>query len=398
MNFALRVKMLKPSPTLSISAKANALKAEGRDIIGFGAGEPDFDTPEHIKEAAIAAIKAGFTKYTAVAGIDELKDAIIQKLQKENGLSYKRAEIVVSSGAKHSLYNIAQVLFEKGDEVIIPGPYWVSYTDIVQLAEATPVIIETGEESGFKVSPDDLEKAMTKRTKAVIFNSPCNPTGATYSESEIRALAEVIASRDVIVISDDIYEKILYDDQIFFNMANVDEELKRKTIVVNGVSKTYAMTGWRIGYAAGSQDIMSQVANIQSQNTSNATSISQKASVAALMGKQDEVFIMVEEFRKRRDYIVSRLNAIEGVRCSKPAGSFYVFPNLSGFYGRRSFMGKKVSGSDSITEYLLEEANVAVVPGAAFGDDRHVRISYATSMANIEKGMNRIADALAKLD
>ncbi|MDQ5986924.1 MAG: Aspartate/prephenate aminotransferase [Syntrophus sp. SKADARSKE-3] len=393
MKLAHRISTIKPSPTLAIMAKANALRAEGRDIISFSAGEPDFDTPQHIKLAAIKAIEDGFTKYTAVGGIDELKDAIAGKLMRDNNLSYRRNEIVVSCGAKHTLYNLAQILFEEGDEVIIPAPYWVSYSDIVVLTGATPVIVQTSETSDFKMSPEQLKKAMTGKTKAVILNSPCNPTGAAYTKADIEALAAVIEETDIVVISDDIYEKILYDGFEFFSIASCSESLKKRTVVINGVSKAYAMTGWRIGYAAGPEEIIAAMVKLQSQNTSNPTSISQKASVEALNGDQAPVAQMAVEFEKRRSVIVNALNNISGLTCRMPQGAFYAFPNVSGLYGR-SLGGKIINGSSDVAAYLLDAANVAVVPGADFGDDRYIRLSYATSMALIEEGTKRIKAAI----
>lgn len=396
VKLAGRVAKVKPSETLAITAKANALRAEGRDVIGFGAGEPDFDTPDHIKQAAIKAIEAGFTKYTPVGGTDELKDAIIQKLAVDNHLEYKRSQIVVSCGAKHTLYNLAQVLIEEGDEVIVPAPYWVSYPDIVVLAGGTPVIVNTSEKEGFKMQPRQLKAAITTRTKALVLNGPSNPTGAGYSPDDLKALAVVLADTDIFIISDDIYEKILYTNYPFANMAMVDESLKDRTIVVNGVSKAYAMTGWRIGYAAGPQEIIGAMVKIQGQSTSNPTSIAQKASVAALNGDQSVVEMMVREFKKRRDYIVEALNDIQGISCLMPEGAFYVFPNVSSTYGS-SFAGRKITTSTDFIEYLLDEANVATVPGAAFGNDQHIRLSYATSMKNIEEGVKRMKNAVAKL-
>ena len=396
MKLASRVAKVKPSETLAITAKVNVLRAQGRDVIGFGAGEPDFDTPDHIKQAAIRAIEAGFTKYTPVGGTDELKDAIIDKLKVDNSLEYKRSQVVVSCGAKHTLYNLAQALFEEGDEVIIPAPYWVSYPDIVVLAGGTPVILNTLEKDGFKMKPEQLKASITGRTRAVIFNGPSNPTGAAYSQDELKALAAVLTDTEIFAISDDIYEKILYADFPFANIAMADPRLLSRTIVVNGVSKAYAMTGWRIGYAAGLEEIIGAISKIQSQNTSNPTSISQKASVAALRGDQRVVSAMAAEFRKRKDYIVGALNDIPGIFCPIPEGAFYVFPNVSALYGR-SHEGKKISNSTEFIEYLLDGANVATVPGAAFGSDDHIRLSYATSMRNIEEGVRRIRDAVAKL-
>ncbi len=393
MRLSERVKWIKPSPTLAITAKAQSMRAAGRNIINFGAGEPDFDTPDHNKKAAISAIEAGFTKYTPVGGIDELKDAIIAKLKHDNGLEYGRPNIFVSCGAKHTLFNLAQVLFEVGDEVIIPAPYWVSYPDIVVLSGATTVIVSTAEEDGFKLKADDLARAVTSKTRAVIINSPSNPTGMAYSEAELKALAEVVLEKDLIVISDDIYEKIAYEGFRFANIAMTGKEIKERTIVVNGVSKAYSMTGWRIGYAAGPQDVISAATDYQSQNTSNPTSISQKAAAAALKGDQTPTATMVKEFQKRRDYTVDALNGIKGIRCMKPQGAFYAFPNTADLYGK-SFRGRRVEGSVDLAAYLLDEAEVAVVPGEPFGSDEHIRLSFATSMENIEEGLKRIRQAL----
>jgi aspartate aminotransferase len=396
MKLSSRISAIKPSPTLAITAKANALRAEGRNIIGFGAGEPDFDTPLHIKMAAIKAIEEGFTKYTPVDGIVELKDAIIRKLFEDNQLSFNRSQIVVSCGAKHTLYNLTQVLFEEGDEVVIPSPYWVSYLDMVILSGAKPVIVKTTESQGFKMLPQQLESALTRRTKAIIINSPSNPAGVVYTVSELKALAGIIIGKDVLVISDDIYEKIIYDGEIFINIASLSEELKKMTVVVNGVSKAYSMTGWRIGYAAGPAEVIESVTKLQSQNTSNPTSIAQKAAVEALNGPQNSVAKMVEEFGKRRNVIVEKLNAIPGITCMLPRGAFYVFPDVSALFGR-SYQGIVISNSSDFAAYLLDLANVAVVPGADFGNDNHIRLSYATSLSNIEEGMERIKDAVMKL-
>jgi len=389
-------KVLRPSPTLAVTMKAKALQKEGRDIIGFGAGEPDFDTPDNIKAAAIRAIEEGFTKYTPVGGIDELKDAVIEKLRKDNRLDYKRSQIVVSTGAKHTLFNMAQVLFGQDDEVIIPAPYWVSYPDIVLLADATPVIVDATEAEGFKLTPAKLKKAITGRTKALILNSPSNPTGAAYTLDELRGLAEVLKGTEIIVISDDIYEKVVYDDFRFSNMANVSGEMKEKTIVVNGLSKSHAMTGWRMGYAAGPDNVIAAMTEIQSQSTSNPTSIVQKASVEALLGDQSFIPKMVAEFKKRRDAIVGALNAIPGITCATPPGAFYVFPRVAALYGKK-YQGKAIINSSEFSEFLLDEANVAVIAGGAFGDDNHIRLSYATSMKLIVEGVKRIAGAVAKL-
>ncbi len=387
---------MKPSPTLAINAKAKAMQAQGIRVVSFGAGEPDFDTPENIKRAAIKSIEEGFTKYTAVGGIDELKDAVIQKFQRDNQLTYKRSQILISCGGKHSFYNLAQALFDRGDEVIIPAPYWVSYPPMVALAEATPVIIETKEENGFKVTPEDLKKAATPRTKALVLNSPSNPTGSAYTKKELEKIAEMAISHNFFVISDEIYEKIVYDGFEFRSIASLGEEIKGRTIIVHGVAKTYAMTGWRIGYTAGPEEIISAMSNIQSQSTSNPTSISQKASVEALIGPQEEVKKMVSAFTERRNYIVDRLNEISGVSCFKPTGAFYVFPNFSEYYGK-SYQGKKISNSTELADYFLDVAKVAVVPGVEFGADPFERLSYATSMKDIREGIDRIEEALKKL-
>ena len=396
MKLSARINSIKPSPTLAITMKANALRAEGRDVIGFGAGEPDFDTPDNVKKAAIQAIEEGFTKYTPVGGIDELKDAIIGKLNRDNKLNYTRAQIVVSCGAKHTLYNLAQVLFEEGDEVIIPSPYWVSYPDIVILTGAKPVILKTNASDGFKIGPGQLEEVINPRTRAVIINSPSNPTGAVYTQAELVELVEVFVKNDVLAISDDIYEKILYDGISFANMATVNADMKERTVVVNGVSKSHAMTGWRIGYAAGPVEIIAAATKLQSQNTSNPTSIAQKAAVEALNGDQAIVEAMVKEFEKRRNVMVDRLNAIPWVTCMTPQGAFYVFPEIAGLLGRK-YGGKVLATSSDVAAWLLDEANVAVIPGGEFGQDDHIRLSYATSMSNIEKGLKRIRDAIMKL-
>jgi aspartate aminotransferase len=391
-----RAKSLKPSPTLAINAKAKSMQAQGIHVISFGAGEPDFDTPLNIKQAAKKAIDDGFTKYTPVGGIDELKDAIIKKFQRDNGLTFKRSEILVSCGGKHSFFNLAQAIFDQGDEVIVPAPYWVSYPPMVALANATPVIVETNEKDEFKITPQGLKKAITPKTKALIINSPANPTGSAYTKGELEKIAEIAMAKNFFVISDEIYEKIVYDGFQFVSIASLSEEMKKRTIIVHGVAKTYAMTGWRIGYTAGSDDIISAMNNIQSQSTSNPTSIAQKASVEALIGPQNEVEKMVSAFGQRRNYIVERLNKIPGVSCYKPVGSFYVFPNFSSYYGK-SYQGKKIENSTALADYFLDVAKVAVVPGAEFGADPFERLSYATSMEDIKEGLNRIEVALKKL-
>lgn len=394
MTLSKRASGIKPSPTLAIDAKAKALKAQGIDIVGFGAGEPDFDTPDNIKEAAIKAISDGFTKYTPVSGIDELKDAIIEKFKRENDITYDRSEIIVSCGAKHSLYNIAQALFDPGDEILIPAPYWVSYPDQVILNDAIPVIVKTGDD--FLLTPELLKEKITSRTKALIINSPSNPTGMAYGRKNLESIAEIVLKHKIYVISDEIYEKIIYDRFEHVSIASLSKEIKALTLVVNGLSKSHSMTGWRIGYTAGPKEIISAMSNIQSQSTSNPTSIAQKAAVEALRGPQDFVKKMVEEFDRRRRYIVERLNKINGVSCMMPRGAFYAFPKVSSLYGK-SFDGKVIKDSYDLAGYLLEEAKVAIVPGEPFGADDYIRLSYATSMKNIEKGLDRIEEALNKL-
>ncbi|MEK6690359.1 MAG: pyridoxal phosphate-dependent aminotransferase [Nitrospirota bacterium] len=394
MSLSKRVSGIKPSPTLEIDAKARALKSQGIDIIGFGIGEPDFNTPDNIKETAIKAIRDGFTKYTAVSGIDELKDAIIEKFKKDNDLNYDRSEIIVSCGAKHSLYNIAQAIFNPGDEILIPAPYWVSYPDQVILNDATPVIVKTGND--FLLTPEGLKEKITPKTRAIILNSPSNPTGMAYDKKSLESIAEIAVRHKIYIISDEIYEKIIYDGFEHISIASLGKEIKAITLVANGVSKAYSMTGWRIGYTAGPKEIISAMSNIQSQSTSNPASVSQKAAIEALRGPQDSVKKMVEEFDRRRKYMVKRLNRMEGVSCIMPRGAFYAFPNVSSFYGK-NFDGKVIKDSYDMAGYLLEEAKVAIVPGDPFGADEYIRLSYATSMENIEKGLNRIEESLRKL-
>ncbi|MBI5140753.1 MAG: pyridoxal phosphate-dependent aminotransferase [Nitrospirae bacterium] len=397
---AERAGSIRPSPTLAIDAKAKAMKASGIDVVGFGVGEPDFDTPEHIKEAGIKAIRDGHTKYMAVPGIDPLKDAIIAKLKRDNGLDYARNEIIVSCGAKHSLYNVAQALYGPGDEVLIPAPYWVSYPDQVMLNGATPVIVPTREEDRFAISAEQLERYITPRTKALILNSPSNPTGLAYDRGVFEAVAALAVKHDFYVVSDEIYEKLVYDGFQHISIASLGPEIKARTFVINGVSKSHAMTGWRMGYTAGPANVIKAMSDIQSQSTSNVCSITQMASIAALNGPEDFLKGMLAEFDKRRRYMVERLNKMPGVSCLMPVGAFYAFPNVSALYGKmygKSAGGRKINSSADMAAYLLEDANVALVHGEAFGDDRFIRLSYATSMENIEKGLNRIEQALARL-
>ena len=384
------LKRIKPSPTIAVTQKAKELKAAGKDVIGLGAGEPDFDTPDNIKKAAIDAIQAGDTKYTAVDGTKDLKEAIVKKFKRENNLNYTIDQITVGAGGKHVIYNLMMATLNKDDEVIIPAPYWVSYPDIVLLAGANPIVIECSEEQGFKLSAKDLEAKITNNTKWLILNSPSNPTGACYSEQEIKNLSQVLKRNPhVNILSDDIYEHITYDNFKFFTIAQIPE-IKNKVITMNGVSKSYAMTGWRIGYAAGDKDIIKAIAKIQSQSTTNPSSISQAAAVEALNGKQDFIPVRAKAFQERRDFVVNSLNAIEGISCLKPQGAFYVFPNCKGLIGKKDKSGKKITNDTEFVQSLLENNDVAVVQGSAFGLEGFFRISYATSMEKLEIAMKRI--------
>ena len=384
------LKRIKPSPTIAVTQKARELKAAGKDVIGLGAGEPDFDTPDNVKDAAIKAIKEGDTKYTAVDGTPELKKAISEKFKRENNLSYSTDQITVGVGGKHVIYNLMMATLNKGDEVIIPAPYWVSYPDIVMLAGANPIVVECSEEQGFKLTAKDLESVITNNTKWVILNSPSNPTGACYTEQEIRNLAQVLRRNPhVSVLSDDIYEHIIYDNFKFFTIAQIPE-LKNKVVTMNGVSKSYAMTGWRIGYAAGEKEIIKAISKVQSQSTSNPSSISQAAAVEALNGTQDFISIRSKSFQERRDFVVSSLNDIDGINCLKPEGAFYVFPSCKGLIGKKDKSGKKLETDTDFVQSLLENNNVAVVQGSAFGLDGYFRVSYATSMEKLKVAMDRI--------
>ena len=387
---------IKPSVTLAIAAKAGKLRAEGVDVVNFSAGEPDFDTPERIKAAAVEALKKGMTKYTDVRGIEPLREAIAEKYQREYGLAYRKDEVLVSCGAKHSLYNLFQAAVNPGDEVLIPAPYWVSYSDMALLAGGVPKIIPTTEATEFRIRAQQLADTLSPRTRIFVLNSPCNPTGASYDKDELLAIAKVIDKHKCLIIADDIYEKIVYDAFHVHNLVELSPSLRDRTIIVNGVSKTYAMTGWRIGYALGSEDIISAAAKIQSQSTSNPTSIAQAAALEAIRGRQDDVAMMVGEFQKRRNVIVERLNAIDGIHCLKPQGAFYVFPNISAFIGKTANR-KKLGSPCDVADYLLEEAKVAAVPGEDFGSKAHIRLSYATSRENIEEGCRRMRDALGKI-
>jgi len=380
------LKRIKPSPTIAVTSKAREMRAAGKDVIGLGAGEPDFDTPDNIKDAAIEAIKRGETKYTAVDGTPKLKKAIQGKFTRENNLSYELDQISVGTGGKQVLYNVFMATLNPGDEVIIPAPYWVSYPDMVLLAGGKPKIVKCSEKNEFKITPDELKKAIGKKTKWLIINSPSNPTGSCYTRNEIEELSKIlIKNKNVYILSDDIYEHITYDDFKFFTIAQI-KALKDRTLTMNGVSKSYSMTGWRIGYGAGPKDIIKAVAKIQSQSTTNPSSISQAAAVEALNGTQDFIKTRSDSFKERRDYVVDTLNSINGLSCLKPSGAFYVFPNCKKLLGKKT----KLKTDKEFVEKLLEKAEVAVVQGSAFGLDGYFRISYATSMENLKKALDRI--------
>ncbi len=392
-----RADLLKPSPTLAIAAKEKALKAQGLDIAGFGAGEPDFDTPEHIKKAGIKAINENFTRYTPASGIDSLKDAVIEKFIKDNGLSYKRDEIVISCGGKHTLYNLFQAILQEGDEVLIPVPYWVSYPPMVELAGAKPVFVETHENEDYQLTGDMLKKYVNKNTRAIILNYPSNPVGSIFSRENLEQIGKIAVENNFYIISDEIYEKLTFDEYTHVSIASIDKSIKEKTILCHGISKTYAMTGWRIGFAAGSADIIKAMGNIQSQSTSNPASIAQIAAVAALTGPQDSIVAMVKEFKKRRDYLVAELRSIKGITCYNPRGAFYVFPNFNIIMGKK-YKDRLIENSSVWTEILLESFHTAVVPGVEFGAEGYIRLSFATSMDIIEKGVARIKEAVASLE
>jgi len=393
MNLSKKAISISPSSTLAIDAKAKKMKADGVDVIGFGAGEPDFDTPNHIKEAAIKAINSGFTKYTPASGTLELKQAICRKFKRDNNLEYTPANIVISNGAKHSLVNAFQAICNPGDEVIIPAPFWVSYPEMVKLADGVPVIMNTTEEEGFIFTIEKLKAHITDKTRAIVMNSPSNPTGMIYSKELLEAVADLAVEKGIYIISDEIYENLIYGGFKHVSIASFNDKIKDLTIVVNGVAKSYAMTGWRIGYTASNAKIAEIMGNVQSHATSNPNSIAQKATEAALDGPQDEVYTMVEEFGKRRDYMVERINSIKGLSCIKPNGAFYVMMNISEYIGKE-LHGVVIKGSDDFANLLLEKANVALVPGSGFGTDIHVRLSYATSLKNITEGLNRIENFL----
>lgn len=392
LNLSKKALAISPSVTLEITAKAKAMKAEGIDVIGFGAGEPDFDTPDNIKEAGIKAINEGLTRYTAASGIVELKEAICKKLRVDNNLEYSPDNIVISSGAKHSIFNALMAVINPGDEVIVGIPYWVSYPEMIRLAGGVPVYIETKEEKGFKFTTEDLERVRTDKTKALILNSPSNPTGAIYEKGELIEIANWAVKNGIIVISDEIYEKLVYDGE-HISIASLNSEIKDLTIVINGMSKAYAMTGWRIGYAAANNEIAKVMSNVQSHTTSNPCSISQYASVEGILGDQDDVYKMREEFKKRRDFMVDKVNSIKGLSCRKPKGAFYIMVNITEMKGK-TIDGITINDSLDMAKLLLDKAKVAVIPGIGFGADDYIRLSYATSMENIEEGLNRIQEVV----
>jgi aspartate/methionine/tyrosine aminotransferase len=391
-----KVQRIGASPTLKISAKAKAMKAEGIDVIDLSVGEPDFPTPENIKEAGIKAIRDNFTKYTDSDGILPLRKAIAKRLKEEYGLDYGPKQIIVSVGAKSSLFHLVQALVDEGEEVIIPAPYWVTYPECVALAKGKSVIVPTREEDGFLLTPEALKASISPATKAIILNNPANPTGAAYTKDQLLALAEVIRGEDLYVITDEIYASLVYDNFKFTSFAALGDDLKKKTIIINGVSKSYSMTGWRIGFAAGPAEVVDGMSKIQSHTTSNACSIAQKAALEAYEGAQYDVQKMVAEFQRRRNYCLMRLATVQGLSCFKPLGAFYLFPNVKSFYDKEA-NGARIRNSYGLAYYLLKEARVAIVPGDAFGADAHIRLSYATSMANLEKGMDRIVEALGRL-
>lgn len=392
IRLATRVGRIKPSPTLAVTNRAKELKAEGKDIIGLGAGEPDFDTPRHAKDAAIQAINDGFTKYTAVEGTPTLKRAIVAKFKRENGFDYTPAQVLVSVGGKQSFFNLAQALLQAGDEVIIPAPYWVSYPDMVLLADAQPVIISAGINQGFKISPEQLRQAITDRTRLFVINSPSNPTGVAYTRTELSALGAVLRDYEqVLIATDDIYEHISWSDEPFSNILNACPDLVDRTIVLNGVSKAYAMTGWRIGYAAGPESLIRAMGNIQSQSTSNPASMAQVAAEAALTGDQSGLAPMVQAFKKRHDYVIERLNGIKGFRCLPCQGAFYAFPDV-----RAALAQVKLTSDVEFAEYILDRAGVALVPGSAFGAEGYLRLSYATSMEVLSAALDRLEQLFGK--
>lgn len=396
MIFSKKAEQIEASITLAITAKAKEMKKNGIDVIGFGAGEPDFNTPENIQSAAIEAMKKGLTKYTPASGIIELKEAIIEKFKKENNLNYKPSQIIISTGAKQCLANAFMAILNPGDEVIIPTPYWVSYPELVKLADGVPVFAKTDENNSYKYDVAELEKIVNDKTKAIIINSPNNPTGSVCTREELLELADFAKKHDLVIISDEIYEKLIYGEDEHVSIASLSEDAYKRTIVINGVSKTYAMTGWRVGYAAADEKIIKLMSNIQSHATSNPNSIAQYASLEALVGDQSSIYAMIKEFKNRRDYAVERINKIKCISCIEPKGAFYVFINISKIIGK-TIDGEKINGSLDFCDKLLEKGKVAAVPGIGFGLDNFIRISYATSMENIKNGLDRIEEFISKL-
>ncbi|MBS4535980.1 pyridoxal phosphate-dependent aminotransferase [Clostridium sp. D2Q-14] len=386
-----KISNISPSVTLEITAKAKQMKANGIDVIGFGAGEPDFKTPENIRRAGVQAIEEGKTGYTSASGINELKQAVCDKFKRDNDLNYNLENIIISSGAKHSLFNALSAILNPGDEVIIPVPYWVSYPELVKLADGIPIEVKTLEKNDFKYSIDDLNNALTNSTKAIILNSPSNPTGTAYTKKELENIAKWAVDNKIFVISDEIYEKLIYDDNEHVSIASLNDKIKEQTIIINGMSKAYAMTGWRIGYTAAHKDIIKLMSNLQSHSTSNPTSISQYASLEGLNGNETAINEMIKHFIERRNYMVDKINSIDDLSCKKSKGAFYVMANISKLKGR-VIHGKKIESSVDLANKLLDEAHVAVVPGIAFGDDDYMRLSYATSLENIKEGLNRIEE------
>ncbi|MFC1607270.1 pyridoxal phosphate-dependent aminotransferase [Candidatus Latescibacterota bacterium] len=397
MSLSPIISKIEPSITLQITAKASAMKAEGKDVIPLSVGEPSFDTPKHICDAGVEAIRSGFTHYTPASGILELKKAVCDKFRRDNDMDFSPSQIVINCGGKHSVFLAVFSITAPGDEVIIPAPYWVSYPEMVKIAGGVPVILEATADTGLKITAEQLKMAITPKTKAVFLNSPSNPTGMVYSEEEIRSLMEVILDAGLYVISDEIYEKLIYDGVRHVSIGSLSDEMYKKTITVNGVSKAYCMTGWRIGYTAGPEDVIKAMSKIQSQETSNPCSISQKAALAALNGSEDFLVEMIEAYDKHRKYMVDRLNGFDGVECVMPQGAFYVFPDVSGVYGKSCGGENTIDGSFAFCNYMLEEQNIAIVPGIGFGADKHVRISSATSMENIEKALDRFEAGLLAL-
>ncbi len=396
MNISRKIESVSASPTLAIDAKFKEMKAQGIDVVGFGAGEPDFETPQNIKDAAIKAINDGFTRYTPASGTLDLRKAVAKKFKEENNLSYEPTQIIISNGAKHSLVNVLMAILNPGEEVIIPAPFWVSYIEMVKIADGVPCIIETTEENDFKFSPEQLEKAINSNTKALILNSPSNPTGMVYTKEELEAIAEICVKHDIYVISDEIYEKLIYEGE-HISIGSLNDEIMKRTITINGVSKSYAMTGWRIGFAAAPAHIAKAMANLQSHAASNPNSIAQAATIEALNGPQDEVEKMRQVFAKRRVNMCKRINSIEGVSCKEPQGAFYIMMNITKLF-ERSFYGQVIDSSDKFAEVFLENAKVAVVPGSGFGADGYVRWSYATSEENINEGLDRLEEFLKHED